>query len=74
MELTGDYVDDEIYFLEENIPILYGPPTKRIHTCTKCGYSWYWIGPRDKGRYCPKCGGDAPVVSIIDFPDWVEED
>ena len=51
-------------YIVEILPVLYGPPVKRFHTCANCGYTWYSIGPIDKGRYCPQCGGDSPVSSI----------
>ncbi len=55
-------------------PPLYGPPPiNQVHKCVKCGYSWASRRMIDKGRYCPKCGGDAPAtVSEFDIPPWMK--
>lgn len=50
-------------FIEEHFAVLYGPePIKRIHECDKCGYTWETNLMIDEERWCPKCGGGAPVV------------
>ena len=36
---------------------------KRVHTCKKCGYSWETELMIDDERWCPQCGGRAPVTS-----------
>ena len=57
------------------MPPLYGPPPiNRIHKCVKCGYSWATRRMIDKGRYCPKCGGDAPATISEDdeIPPWMK--
>ena len=57
----------EPYHVDAIIAPIYGPPpVKRVHTCTKCGYTWKTKKMIDKECYCPKCGGDAPVSSIDD--------
>ncbi len=54
---TPDYID-------ETIACLYGPPpVKRTHACEKCGFSWETNLMLDRERWCPKCGGAAPVAS-----------
>ena len=56
-----DYIDDD--FAE-----IYGPPPmKRKHICKKCGFNWTTIQMVDKERYCPKCGGNAPVSCESDI-------
>lgn len=43
---------------------IYGPmPVKRVHTCKKCNYEWTTSLMIDDEKYCPKCGGKAPVTS-----------
>ncbi len=47
---------------------VYGPmPVERIHTCSKCGYSWTTCVMIDRQRYCPKCGAEAPYTSVKEF-------
>ncbi len=58
------------------MPPLYGPPPiNRVHKCVKCGYSWETRRMIDKGRYCPKCGGDAPAIVSEDdeLPPWMKK-
>lgn len=50
-------------FIAEDIACIYGPPPiKRVHKCKDCGYSWKTVRMIDNERYCPKCGGSAPVT------------
>ena len=41
---------------------IYGPrPEERTHVCETCGYTWTTCQMLDREKYCPKCGGNAPV-------------
>lgn len=60
-------------FIEENFACIYGPmPVKRTHVCAECGYRWETEQMVDKERWCPKCGGSAPVVRSEDdmWENW----
>ena len=47
-----------------NFEMVYGPPpVNRTHTCSECGYSWETRKMIDEEKYCPECGGSAPVVN-----------
>lgn len=35
---------------------------ERKHICQKCGYKWKTIKMEDKEKFCPRCGGLAPIV------------
>ena len=49
-------------YIEEEFACIYGPPpVKRKHKCAKCGYTWSTEQMIDNERWCPKCGGPAPV-------------
>jgi predicted amidophosphoribosyltransferase len=49
-------------FIDDDFACIYGPmPTERLHQCQKCGYQWKTVLMIDKERWCPKCGGFAPV-------------
>ena len=51
-------------YIDEDFACIYGPPpVKRVHTCKKCGYSWETELMIDDERWCPQCGGSAPVTS-----------
>lgn len=51
-------------YIEEDFACIYGPPPmKRIHKCAECGYSWATNLMIDDEKFCPKCGGAAPVKS-----------
>lgn len=55
-------------YIEDELQMIYGPPPmKRVHTCDKCGYSWETEKMLDWERYCPKCGGPAPVTAEEDL-------
>ena len=42
---------------------IYGPPpVERTHKCKKCGFSWKTSLMIDDEKWCPKCGGSAPVT------------
>ena len=50
------------------INVIYGPmPVKRKHLCSKCAYAWTTHMMVDNQKFCPVCGGDAPVVFTDDF-------
>lgn len=50
-------------YIEEDFDCIYGPPpVRRVHTCSKCGYSWETGLMIDNENWCPKCGGRAPVT------------
>ncbi len=70
-----DYIDGDQYcrfcgapmggpaFITDTFATLYGPePTRRLHKCKQCGCQWETKSINDEQRYCPKCGGDAPVI------------
>lgn len=41
---------------------IYGPmPVERTHVCKDCGHRWTTCRMLDDEKYCPKCGGIAPV-------------
>ena len=47
---------------------IYGPPpTQRTHVCRKCGYQWKTYAMLDRERFCPKCGGNAPITEEEDL-------
>ena len=55
-------------YIEEIFADIYGPPpVKRVHSCKKCGYCWETGYMIDDERYCPKCGGSAPVTSAEEW-------
>lgn len=50
-------------YIEQDFACIYGPmPRKRKHKCEKCGLAWTTERMIDDERYCPLCGGEAPVV------------
>ena len=50
-------------FIEEEFACIYGPPpVQRTHKCKKCGFSWQTSLMIDDEKWCPKCGGSAPVT------------
>ena len=61
---------------------IYGPmPQKRTHVCENCGYSWTTCLMIDDHKYCPQCGGPAPVkqeegdeISFDDIPFFFGRD
>ncbi len=59
------------------VALVYGPPPRESeHVCLKCGYSWTTFSMDDKERYCPKCGGDAPIKEEEEKPrnaDWFKK-
>jgi len=59
-------------YIEEDFGCIYGPPpTKRVHTCAKCGYSWQTYLMIDDEKWCPKCGGAAPAPGE---GEWISRD
>ena len=47
---------------QEMMQCIYGPmPLERTHVCENCGYSWTTCLMIDNQKYCPQCGGPAPV-------------
>ncbi len=51
-------------YIEENFECIYGPPpVRRTHKCSKCGFRWSTEQMIDREKWCPKCGGSAPVSS-----------
>lgn len=51
----------------ESMAQIYGPaPRKRTHLCEICGYSWTTFLMRDNEKYCPLCGGNAPISNEKD--------
>ena len=45
---------------------IYGPPpTERVHTCRKCGYTWRTRRMIDRSAFCPKCGGDLDSHKVL---------
>lgn len=57
-------------YIDENFACIYGPPpVTRVHTCSKCGYSWETCQMIDDERFCPKCGGRAPVTDGEEFEE-----
>ncbi len=59
-------------FIKEDFACIYGPqPMERTHKCRKCGYSWVTCYMIDDERFCPKCGGSAPVSESSD--PWGDE-
>ncbi len=57
-------------FIEDDLACLYGPPVTCTHVCEACGFTWKrsFLGSSssDKQRFCPQCGGKAPVKSVDD--------
>ncbi len=50
-------------FMEESFACIYGPqPVERTHQCVTCGYIWKTDLMIDEERWCPHCGGSAPVI------------
>ncbi len=42
---------------------IYGPmPLDRLHKCESCGHEWTTCDMVDDEKFCPKCGGNAPVI------------
>jgi len=75
----SDYIEGDRYcrfcgapmgkpdFIEDDFDCIYGPkPTERLHICNNCGYEWTTIQMVDAEHFCPKCGGEAPVVEESD--------
>ena len=68
---------NEFTITNRDIPCIYGPPPViRVHKCENCSYSWETDEMVDDEKYCPKCGGNAPVVeekdeAIFDFYNWI---
>ncbi|MBR0372952.1 MAG: zinc-ribbon domain-containing protein [Mogibacterium sp.] len=59
-------------FIEEEFSCIYGPPpVQRVHTCTKCGFSWSTCLMIDDEHWCPKCGAAAPVTAVESDYDGV---
>ena len=60
-------------FIPEALECLYGPPVTCTHVCEKCGFTWKrsFLGSAagDDQRFCPKCGGGAPVTKT-DSDRW----
>lgn len=55
-------------YITENFAEIYGPPpVKRTHTCKDCGHLWQTTEMIDNQRWCPECGGKAPVTDEEDF-------
>ena len=51
-------------FIMEEIACIYGPPpVSRTHKCEKCGFTWKTTLMIDDEKFCPECGGPAPVVA-----------
>lgn len=49
---------------QDMMQCIYGPaPVERRHVCQTCGFSWTTCAMIDKDKFCPQCGGSAPVVS-----------
>ena len=49
-------------FIDEDFACIYGPPpVERAHKCAKCGFTWTTTLMIDNEKWCPKCGGEAPV-------------
>ena len=60
------------FFIEEDFNTIYGPPPKkRVHTCSVCGYTWKTSLMIDKEKWCPMCGGPAPVTECDD--NWLDD-
>lgn len=58
---------DQPSFIDIPAACIYGPPPReRQHTCTKCGYTWKTRQMVDDERWCPHCGGEAPVTDEAD--------
>ena len=50
-------------YIEEDYALLYGPePVERHHICEVCGYTWKTMMMADREKWCPVCGGPAPVA------------
>ncbi|MBQ1328967.1 MAG: zinc-ribbon domain-containing protein [Mogibacterium sp.] len=51
-------------YIEEEFACIYGPPpVSRTHKCEKCGFTWKTTLMIDDEKFCPECGGPAPVVA-----------
>lgn len=57
------------------------PPVMRTHECVLCGFKWGNWQVEDLERFCPQCGGNAPVIAVEELPPpipptliWEEED
>lgn len=51
-------------YIEEEFACIYGPPpVSRTHKCEKCGFTWKTTLMIDDEKFCPECGGQAPVVA-----------
>ena len=79
---SGSYIEGDRYcrfcgapmgepaFIPEVFACIYGPePLSRTHTCVKCGCTWTTMQMIDRQRFCPKCGGEAPITSE-EQGDW----
>lgn len=42
-------------------------PLPALHSCTKCGYCWTVCQRNDRQKYCPMCGGLAPIDDWYPF-------
>ena len=63
---TPDYIDIDF-------ACIYGPPpVRRIHTCEACGFSWETVLMLDGERWCPRCGGAAPVTGSDERSIWMQ--
>lgn len=50
-------------FIREDFACIYGPmPVDRTHRCKKCGRTWTTCLMIDDEKFCPVCGGSAPVI------------
>ncbi len=50
-------------FTPERFATIYGPPPmNRLHQCAACGHEWVTCLMVDREKYCPLCGGEAPVI------------
>ena len=49
-------------YIDDDFACIYGPPpVERVHICKKCGFTWKTTLMLDKEKWCPECGGPAPV-------------
>ena len=52
-------------YIQETFASIYGPPYRSAHKCKECGFSWENSGlGSDRQKWCPKCGGKAPVEDL----------
>lgn len=57
----GSYSPDEWGICVSEV---YGPPPrKRVHKCESCNYTWNSFDMIDNVHYCPRCGGNAQLIS-----------